>query len=74
MGLTGITYHISSLGSIPHISLLVLLHSDDFCKTELLMGIFQLITLKVLFRAGNLEKHLSVIACWNWGEKIYRAR
>lgn len=73
MGLTGITYNISSLGSLPHISLLVLLHFDDFRKMELLMGIFQLITLKVLFWAGDLEKHLSVIACWNWGEKIYRA-
>jgi len=49
----------------------VLLHSDNFQKTKLLMGLTQLVMLKVAFQEECLEEHLSVIACWNRYENIY---
>ena len=65
--LLGIFHHPHSLPFVP-------LHSDNFKKTEILMGLTQLITLKVAFREEYLAKHLSVIAHWNQNEKIYRTR
>lgn len=46
----------------------------NFKKTELLMGLTQLIMLKVAFQEQYLTKYLSVIDRWNQNEKIYRMR
>ena len=48
------------------------MHSENFQKTELFLGLNQLITLNVAFREEYLIEHLSVIARWNRNEKIYR--
>jgi len=40
MGLTGISYDISSSRSVLHGFLFVLLHSGDFCKMALITNIF----------------------------------
>ena len=46
----------------------VLVHSDNFRKFELFMGLTQLITLIVAFWEEYMTKHLSVIAHWNRDE------
>ena len=40
----------------------VLMHSDNFQKIELFLGLTQLITLKVAFWEEYMMEHLSVIA------------
>ena len=49
----------------------VSVHSDNFQKIELFLGLTQLITLKVAFREEYMIEHLSVIAHWNWDEDTY---
>ena len=56
----------------PHNLPFVLVHFDNLKKTKLLLGLTQLITLKVAFREEYLTEHLSVISRWNLNEKIYR--
>ena len=63
--LLDIFHHLSSL---PFVSL----HSNNFRKIELLLGLTQLIMPKVVFREELLAYHFSVIALWNRDEKIYR--
>ena len=43
----------------------VAVHSDNFRKFEVFVGLTQLITLKVAFREEYIKEHLSVIAHWN---------
>ena len=47
------------------------MHSDNFQKTELFLGLTQLIMLKVAFREEYMIEHLSVIARWNQDEDTY---
>ena len=56
-----IFHHSSSLAFVP-------VHSDNFRKFELFMGLTQLITLTVAFREEYMAEHLSVIAHWNRDE------
>ena len=56
-----IFHHPSSLAFVP-------VHSDNFQKFELLMGLTQLITLTVAFQEEYMTEHLSVIAHWNQDE------
>ena len=53
------------------IFLFVLMHSNNFGKTELFLGLTQLITLKVAFQEEYVIEHLSVIARWNRNENTY---
>ena len=46
----------------------VSVHSDNFWKIELFLGLTQLITIKVAFREDYMIEHLSIIAHWNWDE------
>ena len=57
-------HHPSSLAFVP-------LHSDNFQKFELFLGLTQLITLKVAFWEEYMMEHLSVIAHWNQNEDTY---
>ena len=59
-----IFHHPSSLAFVP-------VHSDNFRKFELFLGLIQLITLKVAFWEEYMMEHLSVIAHWNEDEDIY---
>ena len=59
-----IFHHPSSLAFI-------LVHSDNFRKFELFLGLTQLITLKVEFWEEYMMEHLSVIAHWNRDEDTY---
>ena len=59
-----IFHHPRSLAFVP-------VHSDNFQKFELFMGLTQLITLTVVFREEYMTKHLSVIAHWNRDEETY---
>ena len=56
-----IFHHPSNLAFVP-------VHSDNFRKFELFLGVTQLITLKVAFREEYMTEHLSVIAHWNRDE------
>ena len=56
-----IFHHPSSLAFVP-------VHSDNFRKFELFLGLIQLITLKVAFWEEYMMEHLSVIAHWNRDE------
>ena len=56
-----IFHHLSSSAFVP-------VHSDNFRKFELFVGLTQLITLKVAFREEYMMEHLSVIAHWNRDE------
>ena len=49
----------------------VSVHSDNFQKIELFLGLTQLITLKVAFWEEYMIEHLSVIAHWNREEETY---
>ena len=62
-----------SLDILHHLSDLafVLVHSDNFRKFELFMGLTQLIMLKVASREEYMMEHLSVIAQWNRDENTY---
>lgn len=71
-GLKEFTFHIPSSGLIPHNSLLIQLHFDNYRKTRLLLCLTQLLMLKVAFWEEYLTEHLIVIARWNHNEKIYR--
>ena len=44
------------------------MHSDNFRKIELFVGLTHLITLKVAFQEEYMIEHLSVIAHWNRDE------
>ena len=57
-------HHPSGLAFVP-------VHSDDFRKFELFLGLTQLITLKVAFREEYMMEHLSVIAHWNRDKDTY---
>ena len=46
-------------------------HSDNFRKFELFVGLTQLFTLKVAFQEEYMMEHLSVIAHWNRDEDTY---
>ena len=59
-----IFHHHSILAFVP-------MHSDNFRKFELFMGLTQLIMLKVAFREEYMMEHLSVIAHWNREEETY---
>ena len=59
-----IFHHPSSLAFVP-------VHSDNFRKFELFVGLTQLITLKVAFQEEYMMEHLSVIAHWNRDEETY---
>ena len=59
-----ILHHPSSLVFVP-------VHSNNFQKFELFMGLTQLITLKVAFREEYMMEHLSVIDHWNRDENTY---
>ena len=65
-------WHSLGIFHHPHSFPFVPLHSDNFQKTALLMGLTQLVTLKVAFRDEYLAEHLTVIARWNRNKKIYR--
>ena len=56
--------HPSSLPFVP-------VHSDNFRKIELFLGLTQLIMLKVAFQEEYMIEHLSVIAHWNWDKDTY---
>ena len=59
-----IFHHLSSLAFVP-------VHSDNFQKIELFLGLTQLITLKVEFREEYMIENLSVIAHYNQGKGTY---
>ena len=59
-----ILHHQSGLAFVP-------VHSDNFWKFELFLGLTQLITLKVAFWEEYMMEHLSVIVHWNWDEDTY---
>ena len=59
-----ILHHPSSLAFVP-------VHSDNFRKFELFVGLTQLITLKVAFQEEYMMEHLSVIAHWNRDKETY---
>ena len=49
----------------------VMVHSDNFQKTELFLGLTPLIKLKVAFQEEYVIEHLIVIAHWNQNENTY---
>ena len=57
-------HHSSSLAFIQ-------MHSDNFRKFELFMGLTQLIMLKVEFWEEYMMEHFSVIAHWNQDKNTY---
>ena len=59
-----ILHHPSSLAFVP-------VHSDNFRKFELFLGLTQPIILKVAFREEYMMEHLSLIAHWNRDEDTY---
>ena len=59
-----IFHHPGSLAFVP-------VHSDNFRKFELFVGLTQLITLKVAFQEEYTMEHLSVIAHWNRDKDTY---
>ena len=62
--LLDVFYHPSSVPFVP-------MHSDNFRKIELFLGLTQLITLKVAFWEEYMIEHLSVIAHWNQDKDTY---
>ena len=56
----------------PRILPFVPVHSNNFQKIELFLGLTQLIMLELVFREDYLMEHLSVKARWNQNEEIFR--
>ena len=67
----GVRRHLLDILHHPSNLAFVLMHSNNFRKFELFMGLTQLITLKVAFREEYMMEHLSVIAHWNQEEETY---
>jgi len=67
----GVRWHLLDIFHHPSSLAFVLVHSDNFRKFELFVGLTQLITLKVAFQEEYMMEHLSVIAHWNRDEETY---
>ena len=64
-------WHSLDIFHHPNSLAFVSVHSDNFQKFELFVGLTQLITLKVAFQEEYMMEHLSVITHWNRDEDTY---